>query len=120
MKVKYFEFFGILTSSMIASTVAFAFDDGVYKAVDRKGNCSSTAEVTVYVEGDRPINLSLIPGGTGMMQDPQKITSAKTKMTMRGESSVFQMEFWKIKNNQFNVKILSGSECDGIQLTFAK
>ena len=38
---------------------------------------------------------------------------------MRGEASVFELEFWKSKSNQFFVKVVSGSECDGIEMKCA-
>ena len=72
MKSKSFASFGILTSLAFLSTSSYALEDGVYKGIGRKGNCNSNADVTIFVESDKPINLSLIPGGTGYIQNPQK------------------------------------------------
>lgn len=112
--------FGLALLTNVISQACFAFDDGFYKVVQQNGTCAVSYDVSVYVEGDKPINLSIYPLGTAITQNPVKISGNKSKMTVRGEASVYEMEFCKIKNNQFNMKVLSGTSCDGLQLTFSK
>ena len=110
-----------LVGLLSSSGHALAFEYGVYKPREIKGECPNPPDMAIYMEGDSPINLSIIPKGTAFTVNPKKIVVSRTRMTLRGQSSVFEMEFWKAKSDTFYMKVLSGAEnCDGITIKFSK
>ena len=111
-------FSGVSLAAAMTSS-AFALEDGWYHAIDVQLNCGKLSQAVLYIEGEKPLS-GTIAEFSPKIQNPQKLTNMKSKMSATDGKTQIEFEISKGKSSTIKVKVTNGPECIGTRMTFSK